>query len=222
MYEKDIAQIQNKDIRQGSPRYEKIALDIAYSIYHGILKEGERVKGRSTLAGKYNVSPETIRRAIKLLSDMEVVEVIPKSGIFIRSKENASQFIQEYQSKNEFLYLIEDLERLNEEKQNIEKKIRKQLSLIIEHKMQLRNAGIIYPFEVEIHSTSPLIGKTLESVRFWQKTAATVLGINRKGKLMLSPGPDIVFEEGDVILFIGRDEDVCKRVNEFVKNAWQK
>ena len=57
-------------------RYEKIALDIAYSILNEEWKVGDMIKGRSTLSGKYSVSPETIRRAIKLLEELMVVEVI--------------------------------------------------------------------------------------------------------------------------------------------------
>ncbi len=57
-------------------KYEKIALDIAYSILNEEWKVGEMVKGRSTLSGKYSVSPETIRRALKLLEELKVVNVI--------------------------------------------------------------------------------------------------------------------------------------------------
>ncbi|MEA4848713.1 MAG: GntR family transcriptional regulator [Clostridiaceae bacterium] len=57
-------------------KYEKIALDIAYSILNEEWKAGEMVKGRSTLSGKYSVSPETIRRALKLLEELQVVNVI--------------------------------------------------------------------------------------------------------------------------------------------------
>ena len=49
------------------PIYQKIALDLANKIYTGSIVEGSTLYGRSVLAGKYNVSPETIRRAIKLL-----------------------------------------------------------------------------------------------------------------------------------------------------------
>ena len=49
------------------PIYQKIALDLANKIHSGEIQEGSVIYGRSILAGKYNVSPETIRRAIKLL-----------------------------------------------------------------------------------------------------------------------------------------------------------
>ena len=50
------------------PIYQKIALDIANNIYSGNITEGSTLHGRSALAAKYNVSPETIRRSVKLLA----------------------------------------------------------------------------------------------------------------------------------------------------------
>ena len=58
------------------PIYQKIALDLANKIYTGSIAEGSTLYGRSVLAGKYNVSPETIRRAIKLLEDIKIVESV--------------------------------------------------------------------------------------------------------------------------------------------------
>ena len=104
-------------------RYEKIALDIAYSIYNREIEEGEKIKGRSTLSVKYNVSPETVRRAIKLLSDMGVVEVADKSGIYIKSREKSVEYIEKHQVRSNILDLKDDIENLFEQKRVIEKKI---------------------------------------------------------------------------------------------------
>ncbi|MFC6602613.1 GntR family transcriptional regulator [Ectobacillus funiculus] len=71
------------------PTYEKIAIDIANRIYDGKFKVGERIHGRSTLASEYNVSPETVRRAIKILEDVEIVQSAKGSGVIIASRENA-------------------------------------------------------------------------------------------------------------------------------------
>jgi len=70
-----------EDKGASTAKYEKIALDIAYSIQNDEYKIGEMVKGRSTLSGKYSVSPETIRRALTLLEELQVVSVIEKRHI---------------------------------------------------------------------------------------------------------------------------------------------
>ena len=95
--------------RTNSPAYLKIALDIASRIVNGDFIEGKKLSGRSTLVGIYNVSPETIRRSIALLQDMDVVVVEEKSGITIKSKTNASSFLEKFKTKNEFATIKHDI-----------------------------------------------------------------------------------------------------------------
>ena len=80
------------------PIYQKIALDIANNIYVGNIAEGTTLRGRSALAAKYNVSPETIRRSVKLLEDIEVVQSIKGKGIIVLSSSNAESFLKKYQN----------------------------------------------------------------------------------------------------------------------------
>lgn len=197
-------------------KYEKIALDIAYSIQNGEWKVGDMVKGRSTLSGKYSVSPETIRRALKLLEELQVVDILERKGVLIKSKDAANTFIKEYQSKDRILSLREEIAKLMEEKKNIEKSVLDNLDTIIEQAMILRNIGIIYPLELKISPTSPLIGKSIGEVRFWDKTGATIIGINRSGHLYLSPGPKLVFFANDIILYVGNDIEISEKVNQYV------
>ncbi len=99
-----------------TPKYIKIAIDIAQKIYNNEFKVGEKVRGRSTLSSKYNVSPETIRRAVSLLKDMQVVEVTEKSGIYIKSVENAYLFIHRFNAKNNVKELRQKIKSLQKEK----------------------------------------------------------------------------------------------------------
>ena len=197
-------------------RYEKIAVDIAYSILNDEWKVGDIVKGRSTLSGKYSVSPETIRRALKLLEELQVVEVIEKKGIMIKSKEAANAFIKEYQSKDRILTLREDIAKLASQKRALEDTILQRLDSIIEQAMILRNVGIIYPLEIKVPEESHIIGKSIGEVRFWEHTGATIIGINRSGHLYLSPGPKMVFYFGDIILFVGNAPNISDKVYKYV------
>lgn len=205
-----------EDKRENVAKYEKIALDIAYSIFNEEWKVGEIVKGRSTLSGKYGVSPETIRRALTLLEELQVVSVIEKKGILIKSKEAANNYIKEHQSKDRILSMREEISRLIDEKQSIEKSILERLDSIIEQAMILRNIGIIYPLELKISEKSHLIGKSIGEARFWNHTGATIIGINRSGHLYLSPGPKLVFFANDIILYVGNDVGISEKVNKYV------
>ena len=62
------------------PQYMRIARSIAQRIADGELQEGEKLSGRSKLSSEYNVSPETIRKAVQVLQDRAVVNVREQSG----------------------------------------------------------------------------------------------------------------------------------------------
>jgi K+/H+ antiporter YhaU regulatory subunit KhtT len=198
------------------PKYEKIALDIAFSIVNGEWKVGEMVTGRSTLSGKYGVSPETIRRSLALLEEMQVINVIEKKGVLIKSKEAANTFIKEYQSKDRILSMREEISGLMEQKMAIEASVLERLDSIIEQAMLLRNIGIIYPLELKVSENSHLVGKSIGEVRFWNHTGATIIGINRSGHLYLSPGPKMVFYANDIILYVGNGSKISEKVNRYV------
>ncbi|HSQ33895.1 MAG TPA: GntR family transcriptional regulator, partial [Peptostreptococcaceae bacterium] len=111
--------MENQDI----PRYIKIAADIANKIHTGEFKVGDKLKGRSTLSSKYNVSPETIRRSVSLLQDMDIVKVSEKSGIYVTSSENAYVYLQKFNSKNDIREIRQKIKELQSEKSKIEKEI---------------------------------------------------------------------------------------------------
>ena len=63
--------VQKSDEREGEtmendslPQYMQIALSIAGRIAGGDVPEGAKISGRSKLSSEYNVSPETIRKAV--------------------------------------------------------------------------------------------------------------------------------------------------------------
>lgn len=67
------------------PQYMRIAVSVAVRIADGQLAEGEKLSGRSKLSSEYQVSPETIRKSVQLLRDMQVVTVKEQSGVYVRS-----------------------------------------------------------------------------------------------------------------------------------------
>ena len=74
------------------PVYVKIARDITNKILQGEFKEGDLLKGRSLLASTYNVSPETIRKALNILEEQKIVENKHGVGCFVDSIAYAKQF----------------------------------------------------------------------------------------------------------------------------------
>ncbi|CUP96487.1 TrkA C-terminal domain-containing protein [Clostridium baratii] len=202
--------------KTSTPAYLKIAIDIASRIVNGDFVEGEKLSGRSTLASLYNVSPETIRRSIALLKDMDVVEVAEKSGIKITSKHNANEFLKKFKTKSEFTNIKEEIYNLINEKKVLEKKLENNIQNLIEFATQLRNVGLIVPYESLVEPNSLIIGKSLGELNFWHNTGATIVGIKRGEQLFLSPGPYFTINEKDIVVYVGQNEDVIGKVKNYI------
>ena len=78
-------------------QYLHIARDLAARIAKGEFPEGGKLFGRSMLASEYGVSPETIRRALRLLADMKVVEIKAQSGATVLSTDNARRYLDSFE-----------------------------------------------------------------------------------------------------------------------------
>ncbi len=197
------------------PVYQKIAIDIASRVAAGDFAQGDKLYGRSVLASQYNVSPETIRRAVILLSDMDIVEVTRGSGIFIKSIDNSFKFIDKFKDIDSMNSLRKEVIDLLEEKKEMEKKIEDVIVELVDYSNRFKNSSPFIPLELEIHENFKFLGKTIGESKFWQNTGATIVGIKHKEKLILSPGPYAVFNEKDILMMVG-DENTYYRAKKFL------
>lgn len=195
--------------------YQKIAIDIANRILNGDFSIGDKIHGRSSLSSLYKVSPETIRRAVMLLAEMDIVKVVKGSGIIVKSSNNCLKFINKFKnidyinsSKNEILDLLD-------EKKLLDKKIENKINEFIDYSDRFIGINPFMPFEFKIYQETRIIGKTISESMFWQNTNATIVGIRRNGKLILSPGPCNIFKQGDTLLVIG-EKDAYLKVKKFL------
>jgi len=198
------------------PIYQIIALDLANRIYAGEFKEGDKIYGRSTLASEYNVSPETIRKSIKILEDVNIVKSEKGSGVTISSRENALIFIRRFTHMKSLKELEQDARALIEERAKLDRELTDIITKILHYVRTLRNTNPLSPVEVEITKNCRFIGKTVGEVKFWENTGGTIVRIKRRAKLILSPGPHADFQLGDIFLIIG-DENILDRVNIFLE-----
>jgi K+/H+ antiporter YhaU regulatory subunit KhtT len=203
------------DVSVIKPIYQQIAIDLANRIANREFAIGEKIHGRSTLAGQYNVSPETIRRAVILLEDMNIVEVAQGSGITVKSKDEAFKFIERFKSKDSMTSIKKEIENVLEEKQRLEVNLTSYINKLIDYSERFKNSNPFAPIEVEIPKESKIVGKTIAEVNFWQNTGATIIGIRREGALILSPGPYATFNEGDIYIMVG-EESSYERVKAFL------
>ncbi|MBL4932497.1 TrkA C-terminal domain-containing protein [Clostridium paridis] len=197
------------------PVYQQISIDLANRIASGEFAVGTKIHGRSTLAGKYNVSPETIRRAVILLEDMDIVEVMQGSGIMVKSKEAAFKFIEKFKSTDSITSVKKEIQRILNEKKKLDEELFINANKLFDFSERFKNSNPFAPIEIEIPQNSKLINKTIGEVNFWQNTGATIIGIRRGKSLILSPGPYATFVEGDIYIMIG-EESSYERVTIFL------
>ena len=198
-----------------APIYAQIALDIALRISRGDLKEKSKVFGRSVMASEYGVSPETIRRAMRLLEDVKIVESKHSSGSIIISAENAMKYVERFGNRNNIRVYQKDLNELLEQQKLLCHQIAEVAGSIVRINEKFSLSTPFSGYEVKISENSKLVNKTIGDSMFWQNTSATIVAIQRSGDIILSPGPYAIFQVDDTIIFIG-DTSCIETVINFV------
>lgn len=196
------------------PRYLSIAVDIATRIASGSIQEGEKLKGRSVLSTEYNVSPETIRRSMSLLSDKKVVKINASSGNVVLSKERAIEFIKNFKSDEVLSEMKRKLSNLIKSRAALDQEIEKTIQQIADM-YKYKRSDLINPVEIILPENSHVIKKSIGDLQIWHNTGATIIGVIRNNNIIISPGPYFAFECGDKVLIVG-DEHVIERFNAFI------
>lgn len=194
----------------GGAIYRSIALDIAQRIINDEFPEGTKLSGRSLLASQYNVSPETIRKAISLLKEEGVVNVSQGKEITILSVEKSYRFIEHCKSSDSVYSLRQDAELLLKKKREMDNHLEEILKNIINYSDRLRNLSPYNPVEIEVMADSHIVGKKICDVKLWQHTGATIVAIRRGTEIIISPGPNGMIEAYDRIVVVGKS-DVLER-----------
>ncbi|MGO5137818.1 TrkA C-terminal domain-containing protein [Clostridium butyricum] len=187
------------------PTYKKIALDIANKIQQNNINEGDILLGRSTLSSKYNVSPETIRRAMILLEDVDVVKAIKGKGILVLSREKAISFLNRNKSIDSIRSYKTEIDKLLTNRKEIETQLLKSIQGIIDYSSRFNEVNNIIPLEFIVPENCLYIGKTVGEIMFWQNTGATLIAVKRNDELLLSPGPYISLNPNDILIVVGND-----------------
>ena len=197
------------------PKYQQIAIDLAFKIVKQQYKVGEKIYARSSIASQYGVSSETARRAICVLADLDIVDSAKGSGVVIKSYEKAVQFVKQYQE----VHTINDLKKeimndINRQKKEVEI-LYAHLSELIDKTDRFRAINPFVPFELEITEATPYLNQSIADINFWHNTSATIIGIKRGDRLLMSPGPYATLSNGDIYYFVG-DEDALEKVRLFL------
>lgn len=186
--------------------YRRIAIDIATDIASGKYAQGEKLFGRSVLASRYKVSPETIRKAIFLLTDVGITQTERGSGINVVSREKAKDFVMHNTSVDNLNAAKREIKAWAREQAKQADDILRKIQYVINETERINITSPLKPMQIKIDSSCKAIGKTINELNFWQNTGGTIIAIRREGALIVSPGPYATFLQDDIFFVIG-DED---------------
>jgi len=198
------------------PRYEIIAYEIAKRIDQKELNEGDKIRGRSMLASEYNVSSETIRKSMRLLSNIGVVEVKERSGIYVLSQSAASLYIEQFKAKQKDHRLVQKTVDLLNEAKHINAKLEEQVHTLINSSKQ-----DIFPFEfftVILRSEDNIIDKRIKETRFNEETNGLIIAVEENDVFSQNPSSNIILKAG-MILYILGDQTIKDNVINFINRT---
>ena len=182
------------------PRYMRIAMSIASRIADGEFQENTRISGRSTLSSEYQVSPETVRKALNLLADMDIVRTVEGSSTIVLSAEKAEKYLETVSVRGEQSDLHSRLQGLLREYTRISRQIYDVgARLIAAGTSPLPSEKTLPNYEVRVPDDSDKIGMSIGDLRFWQCTGATIVAVRRGQSVTVSPGPYLELRAGDVL-----------------------
>ncbi len=200
-----------KSLPQGASKYQEIAYDIAVKIALGKYKPGEKLYVKSSISCQYGVSYETARRALAVLSNLEIVKTVKGSGVTIYSCEKASEYVAQFKD----VTTVSELQNQLQEELRLQNESARRMDGILqsikEKVSRMNMAKLFSPYAISLSDDCPHLGKTLRDLNFWHNTLATVLAIRRGEQMLLSPGPYEIMMAGDVLYYVG-DWDSVSRV----------
>ncbi|MDM8533244.1 TrkA C-terminal domain-containing protein [Clostridiaceae bacterium HSG29] len=193
-------------------RYQEIAIDLATLIINGHYEEGDKIPGSSSLATKYQVSSETIRKAFLILKEYGVVTSTQKNGIEIVNTKNAILFLDKNQEQTTFTSIRNQIDNAIESRMKLNKEISQLTFELVNQISSQRDIGIIHPMEIMIKDSSPLIGKTLNECEFWNFTKSTIIALKKEQIQCISPSPNTILKSGDTLVFVGKSNTYSKMI----------
>ncbi len=197
------------------PVYESIALDLARRIADGEFAVGEKISGRTRLAGEYGVSPETVRKAIAMLRQFNVVAASQGKEVSILSAEQASEFINHQIAMQSAYSLRQELEMLQEKRKEIDDKFDEVIYKITRYTDRLRNLQPFNPVEIKVAEDSCWVGNSISELDLWSHTGASIVAIRRGVDVIISPGPNALLEPKDRLVVVGMG-DILEKVDKYI------
>lgn len=182
-------------------RYQSIAYQLAKRISAGELSEGLKLSGRTLLASEYQVSSETIRKAMAILQRYGVVDIHERSGIIVRSKDAAKHYIEVYVNQKEDRKLLSDTVAIKQDLSHIEGRLQEVLDRLI----GATKTGF-FPFDFfafPLEEGHHHLHQDLRSADLKNQTQALVIGYEYEGTFVQNPEASVILKPGMTLYLLG-------------------
>jgi DNA-binding transcriptional regulator YhcF (GntR family) len=182
-------------------RYQSIAYQLAKRISAGELSEGLKLSGRTLLASEYQVSSETIRKAMAILQRYGVVDIHERSGIVVRSQEAAKHYIEVYVNQKEDRRLLSDTVAIKHDLSLLEGRLQE----VLDRLMGATKNGF-FPFDFFIFYLEDgmnFMYQDLKTTQLKNQTQALLIGYEYDGLFVQNPDADVVLKPRMTLYLLG-------------------
>lgn len=182
-------------------RYQSIAYQLAKRISGGELDEGLKLSGRTLLASEYQVSSETIRKAMAILQRYGVVDIHERSGIVVRSKAAAEHYIEVYVNQKEDRKLLSDTVAIKHDLGLIEGRLQEVLDRLI----GATKTGF-FPFDFfafTLEEGDHHLDQDLRTTDLKNQTQALMIGYEYEGVFVQNPEASVILKPGMTLYLLG-------------------
>ena len=125
-------------------------------------------------------------------------------SVMALSADSARRYIDNFDEGADVHSLRVRLKDLMAESAEVNRQMAETVSALVKSQETFAAADQPLPnYEVPVPPDSPLIGKNIGELKFWQSTGGTIVAIRRGQTVILSPGPYAELYGGDVIILVG-------------------
>ena len=146
-----------------------------------------------------------------MLVDLGIMEVRHGSGAYVLSREKAKVYFEKYQDVQSVQEIKNELQESVEKQKRELEHVSQLLNQLLAQTKRVHNVAPFVPYELTLTNEAVHLNSTVNELNIWHETGATIIAIQQKDELLLSPGPYAKICAGDTLFFVG-DELVLQRM----------
>jgi len=199
------------------PVFEQIAYELACKIKNDELAMHQKIRGRSIIASEFNVSGETVRKALALLEKNGVVDIKEQSGAYVKSKAEAIKYVVMHHQNVETEKRFEEIDQLLKDSMKIQKDLQAQFKQIKKNNDVHKSVLPINTFSIHLKPYDAFLADDFSIKEFEEIVGGNIFGLVREDLIISGVNEGFTFIPGDEV-FISGGESVKQKTLSFIKN----